>query len=190
MATGLQGCTFCEIVHVKKDRHLKESENAIVIADIAPHAPHHYLILSKRHINKPADLTPADIDLVKEMEQVGREYLREVLKTKGEADIVEDMLRVGFHGSAMISVRHLHMHLLYPIKEMSMVYRSLIFRPGPFFHLTKDVVEQLEKRKNPDGKTDMERHLEGNPAVADLDALPDDKVHAAVVTNLGTSAVG
>lgn len=73
---------------------------------------------------------------------------------------------------------------------MSMVYRSLIFRPGPFFHLTKDVVEQLEKRKNPDGKTDMERHLEGNPAVADLDALPDDKVHAAVVTNLGTSAVG
>ncbi|KHN71369.1 hypothetical protein Tcan_02328 [Toxocara canis] len=124
------------------------------------------------------------------MERVGREYLREALKEKGEADIVEDLLRLGFHNSAMLSVRHLHMHLLYPVTQMNVFYRNFIFRPGRFFHLTKDVIEQLEKRRNPDGKTDLQKHLEGNPAVADPETLPDGKLHAAVVTNLGAGAVG
>ncbi|MFH4985077.1 hypothetical protein AB6A40_011786, partial [Gnathostoma spinigerum] len=61
--------------------------------------------------------TPADIDLVKEMEQAGRDYLREELKEKGEADTVEDLLRTGFHTSVFISINHLHMHILYPVKQ-------------------------------------------------------------------------
>lgn len=56
--------------------------------------------------------------LVKEMDKLGRDYLRETLKEKGEADTVEGLLRMGFHWSIFISVRHLHMHLLYPTREV------------------------------------------------------------------------
>lgn len=52
------------------------------------------------------------------MDLLGRDYLRETLKEKGEADTVEDFLRMGFHWSILVSVRHLHMHLLYPTREV------------------------------------------------------------------------
>lgn len=54
-----------------------------------------------------------------DMEKTGREFLRAELKAKGEADTVEDMLRVGFHWPPLITVNHLHMHILYPIKDVS-----------------------------------------------------------------------
>lgn len=50
------------------------------------------------------------------MDTLGRDYLREILKEKGEADTVEDLLRMGFHWSFFLGVRHLHMHLLYPTR--------------------------------------------------------------------------
>lgn len=36
---------------------------AVVIRDRSPHAPHHYLILSKLHINQASDLTAVDLPL-------------------------------------------------------------------------------------------------------------------------------
>ncbi len=90
----------------------------MVIADQKPLAPHHYLVLSRPHIRKPGHLTHADIELVQSMEQLGREYLREILKAKGEADTVEDRLRIGFHFPPVLKVQHLHMHVLYPANEV------------------------------------------------------------------------
>lgn len=54
------------------------------------------------------------------MEKTGRELLREHLKKKGEADTVEDMLRIGFHLPPLLSVHHLHMHIIYPISDVRM----------------------------------------------------------------------
>ncbi|MFH4983391.1 hypothetical protein AB6A40_010100 [Gnathostoma spinigerum] len=68
MASGVQDCVFCHIIQSDKRKYLKETENTVVINDRSPKAPHHYLVLSKRHIARQNDLTPADIDLVKEME--------------------------------------------------------------------------------------------------------------------------
>lgn len=59
--------------------------------------------------------------------------------------------------------------------QMNIIYRSIVFRPGRFFHTAKDVIESLEKEKNMNGKTDMQRHLEGNPAVDPADHLPNSK---------------
>lgn len=64
------------------------------------------------------------------MDNLGRDYLRETLKEKGEADTVEDMLRLGFHWSKFVSVRHLHMHLLYPTGE---VFEVLIYVRKSYF---------------------------------------------------------
>lgn len=159
MATVVEGCVFCNIVQNKKDQHLKTGENTVVIKDHSPHAPYHFLVLTKSHISKSNDLTVQDIGLVKEMEETGREYLREVLKEKGEADTVEAMLRTGFHKPPFLTVHHLHMHILYPVHDMAFIYRSVVFRPGRFFRLSKTVIEDLEKVKNQDGWTDLEKKI-------------------------------
>ncbi|VDN33911.1 unnamed protein product [Gongylonema pulchrum] len=65
---------------------------------------------------------------------------------------------------------------------MKLLYRSVVFRPGRFFHTTKDVIESLEKEKNLDGKTDLEKELEGNPIIADPEKLPDKKLPTAAAT--------
>ncbi|KAK6017777.1 hypothetical protein OSTOST_16696, partial [Ostertagia ostertagi] len=76
-----------------------------------------FLAVSKAHINRPTDLTAADIPLDRHGKD-GREYLRAELKAKGQADTVEDMLRVGFHWPPLVTVNHLHMHIIYPISEL------------------------------------------------------------------------
>ncbi|VDM09644.1 unnamed protein product [Wuchereria bancrofti] len=173
MATAVQGCVFCSIIHGQHSKHLKSSDNAVVIQDRSPHAPHHYLILSKLHINQASDLTVVDLPLVKEMDRLGRDYLRETLKEKGEADTVEGFLRMGFHWSTFITVRHLHMHLLYPTREMNFIYRSIIFRSGRFFRTTKNVVDNLEKKKSADGRTDRKKEVKkSTPAAIGQNDVP------------------
>ena len=37
----------------------------VIVKDINPKAKHHYLVISKKHISKPTDLTVGDIPLCK-----------------------------------------------------------------------------------------------------------------------------
>ncbi|EFO16100.1 HIT domain-containing protein [Loa loa] len=166
MATAVRGCVFCGIIHGQRDKHLKASENAVLIQDRSPHAPHHYLILSRLHINRASDLTVVDLPLVKEMDRLGRDYLRETLKGKGEADTVEDLLRMGFHWSVFVTVRHLHMHLLYPTREMNFLYRAVVFRSGRFFRTTKSVIDNLEKKRNACGQRDPTKEVKSGPSAS------------------------
>jgi len=145
--SGAQGCLFCDIIHHKREQHLKSNEKAVIIADIKPQAPHHYLVLARSHIRQPGHLTHADIDLVKSMEALGREYLRDMLKAKGESDTVEDLLRIGFHWPPLIKVQHLHMHLIYPSNQMGMIARSVLFRPSRYFRTAQSVLMELEKQR-------------------------------------------
>uniref|UniRef100_A0A8R1DF46 Adenosine 5'-monophosphoramidase HINT3 n=1 Tax=Caenorhabditis japonica TaxID=281687 RepID=A0A8R1DF46_CAEJA len=167
MLTTVAGCKFCDIVKNKKTLHLKEKDKCVVINDIKPKAKHHFLVLSKQHIAKPTDLTAADVPLLEEMERTGRELLREQLKKAGEADTVEDMLRIGFHLPPLLSVHHLHMHVIYPTSDMGLISRKLTFRPGKVFKPVRELVEQLKANA---GVPDP---LQGNPAKDDChDGIP------------------
>ncbi|CAB3396821.1 unnamed protein product [Caenorhabditis bovis] len=146
MMTTVAGCKFCDIAAAKKkDEILKEKEKCIVVKDIKPKSKFHFLVISKQHIPKPTDLTIADIPLIEQMESAGREVLRKHLKKCGDADTIEDMLRVGFHYPPMLNVHHLHMHFIYPISEMGLISRKLTFRPGKVFKSTRDVIENLRQ---------------------------------------------
>uniref|UniRef100_A0AC35UGA8 HIT domain-containing protein n=1 Tax=Rhabditophanes sp. KR3021 TaxID=114890 RepID=A0AC35UGA8_9BILA len=138
-------CMFCDIAQKTDKSILKANNKFVVIKDIKPHAKHHYLVISKTHISKITDVKASDIELIKSMESLGRAYLRAILKDEGEADIVEDMLRVGFHQPPMVSVKHLHMHILYPINSMGLINRHIVFRPGRFFKSATDVMVEMEK---------------------------------------------
>lgn len=50
-------CPFCEL----KDRVLKENERAVVILSNPRKVPGHFLVLPKRHIEEPWQLTPEEL---------------------------------------------------------------------------------------------------------------------------------
>ncbi|VDK53166.1 unnamed protein product [Cylicostephanus goldi] len=110
---------------------------------------------------------------VADMEQTAREYLRAELKAKGEADTVEDLLRVGFHWGPLVTVNHLHMHILYPISELGFFSRNVTFRPGKVFRTTSEIMGELKRAAN------LPDPLQENPAKDDN----PDRLSAHAVAN-------
>ncbi len=101
-------CLFCRIVAgAAPARRIYEDDEMVAIADIAPQAPLHALIIPRRHIQTLNDLTPEDDELV------GRMMRRaaEIAKARG---LAERGFRTVFNCNreAQQSVFHIHLHLL------------------------------------------------------------------------------
>ena len=101
-------CLFCGIV--AKDvpaTRLYEDAEVLAIRDIAPRAPTHILLISRRHIASALDLTDADAPLLGRMFAVAADLAR----SEGIADdgfrLVSNVGRWGGQ-----SVAHLHIHLM------------------------------------------------------------------------------
>lgn len=107
-AEPLPDCLFCRIVAGELPSTKVEEDDAVLaIRDIAPRAPTHILVLSKRHIGSAADLGEADGELL------GRLFAMAagIARSQGIADdgyrIVTNVGRWGGQ-----TVDHLHFHLL------------------------------------------------------------------------------
>jgi diadenosine tetraphosphate (Ap4A) HIT family hydrolase len=104
----MEKCLFCKFISgeipVKK---VFEDEQLIVIEDIAPVAPVHLLIISKKHIVNSLDLNPDDTVLVGHVFQVAAKLAREL----GVADQGFRIVNNNNAGAGQ-SVFHLHFHLL------------------------------------------------------------------------------
>ncbi len=101
-------CIFCRIVAGEIPSTPVGSDDQIVaIRDIAPRAPTHILLLTRRHIGSAAELTDADAPLV------GRAFAMaaEIARSEGIADTgYRVVTNVGRYGGQ--TVDHLHFHLL------------------------------------------------------------------------------
>lgn len=113
--TGLQkgaqrmgDCIFCKIVagHLPA-RKVYEDDQLVVIEDIAPVAPLHLLLISKKHLVNSLDLAPEDEGMV------GHVFLVAARLAK-ERGVSEDGFRIVNNNNAGAgqSVFHLHFHLL------------------------------------------------------------------------------
>jgi histidine triad (HIT) family protein len=101
-------CLFCRIV-AGEIPSTKVDEDAAVLAirDIAPRAPTHILLLSRRHIGSAADLTDADGELL------GRIFSMAagIARAQGiAANGYRIVTNVGAWGGQ--TVDHLHFHLM------------------------------------------------------------------------------
>jgi histidine triad (HIT) family protein len=112
----MSDCLFCKFVSgaipVVK---LYEDEQCIAIADIAPKAPVHCLVIPRRHLSSSLDFNPSSEGLAGHLLAVAAHLARE----KG-IDQRGFRLVLNTHADAGQSVFHVHLHLLggRPLGEM------------------------------------------------------------------------
>ncbi len=103
----MSDCIFCKIIagEIPSDK-LYEDDDVLAFWDIAPQAPTHFLVIPKKHIARPVDISEKD-------ERITGKLLRiaaQIAKENG----IEDNYRVIFNNGAQAGqvVFHLHMHIL------------------------------------------------------------------------------
>ncbi len=101
-------CLFCQIINKEKPAEvIYEDKQILVIKDIQPAAPIHYLAIPKRHISSVNDLAEADKDLIGDLILTAKKVAR-------EAGISESGYRLVFNTGqgAGQTIFHLHLHIL------------------------------------------------------------------------------
>lgn len=101
-------CLFCRIAASELPAtRLYEDDEVLAIRDIAPRAPTHILLISRRHVASALELTDADGPLLGRMFAVAADLAR----SEGIADDGYRLIsNVGRWGGQ--SVAHLHIHLM------------------------------------------------------------------------------
>ena len=101
-------CIFCDIAaNDLPATRLYEDDDVLAIRDIAPRAPTHILLISRRHIPSALDLTDADGPLLGRIFTVAADLAR----SEGIADDGYRLIsNVGRWGGQ--TVDHLHIHLM------------------------------------------------------------------------------
>ncbi len=101
-------CIFCKIIAGEiRGKFVYQDDSVVALEDLNPQAPHHYLIVPRKHIRTTLDLTTADNDLIGQVFQVAG-------KLAHDLGFAEDGFRVvnNCNEGAGQSVWHLHFHLL------------------------------------------------------------------------------
>lgn len=102
-----QDCIFCKIIAKQiPSKPIQETDDIIVIADIAPKAPIHYLIIPKKHIKNIQSTTDADQALL------GKILLMAKTLSENLSGNQEFKLIANNGASVGQSVFHLHVHFL------------------------------------------------------------------------------
>lgn len=100
-------CIFCKIIAGEiPSKKIYEDDDVLAFWDISPQAPVHFLIIPKKHIPRPVDITDEDEQLTGKLLRIGGQIAKE--------NGVEDGYRVIFNNGVKAGqvVFHLHMHIL------------------------------------------------------------------------------
>lgn len=138
-------------------RVLYEDAVCLSFVDIHPASAHHYLVIPKRRIAHAGFLTPRDLPLVLHMTRVAELVAAaNVLPASAVGDgaaarcaaVVAARRRgdvaFGFHRFPLLTVWHLHLHVLAPMPAKSWWYRLLHPRGhGRFFQSPEHVMAEF-----------------------------------------------
>ena len=113
----MEDCLFCKMADgAIPVRKVYEDDTVLAFYDIDPQAPVHFLVIPKKHIASPADISAEDGALVGHIFEVIASLSRELGLAKGYRVVTN----CGKDGGQ--SVQHLHFHVL--------AGRSLAWPPG------------------------------------------------------------
>ncbi len=100
-------CLFCKIVagDIPAEK-LYEDDEVLAFRDIAPQAPVHFLVIPKKHIVDPSNVSEEDERLIGKLIRIGSQIAAE--------NGVGDGFRIIFNNGAKAgqAVFHIHMHIL------------------------------------------------------------------------------
>ena len=100
-------CVFCKIIRGDvPSTMIAESESVIVIKDISPKAPVHYLIIPKKHLSDVRQFDDKDLEIAGQMILMAKN-LSATLPEPGDFKLV-----MNNGSSAGQCVFHAHMHFL------------------------------------------------------------------------------
>jgi len=100
-------CIFCKIINKEiPSKIIKETDSVLVIEDIAPKAPVHYLVLPKKHIQNLSLLAQDDYEYVLHTIKVINELSQELVPPAAFNVIANNGAGAGQ------SVFHLHWHFI------------------------------------------------------------------------------
>ncbi|APR99565.1 histidine triad nucleotide-binding protein [Pajaroellobacter abortibovis] len=104
----MRDCLFCKIAHrFIPARIVAENEYALAFHDVRPVAPHHVLVIPKKHISFLGDAAIED-----------RELLGQLLLMSKEVAVAQQIHETGYRvvinqgENACQSVFHLHLHIM------------------------------------------------------------------------------
>lgn len=101
----MENCIFCKIIRGEiASKLIAENADIIVIQDIAPKAPIHYLIIPKRHIQDVQLMEAGDLFYAEKMFAMAQQLSKTVLG----AEDFKLHINSGKHAGQI--VMHLHMH--------------------------------------------------------------------------------
>ncbi len=103
----MNDCLFCKIINGEiPAEKIYEDDEILAFKDIAPQAPHHFLIIPKKHITGPSAMTEEDDMLCGKLLRIGA-------KVAAENNIVANFRTVINNGKdAGQEVFHMHVHIL------------------------------------------------------------------------------
>ncbi|KAG2443074.1 hypothetical protein HYH02_009488 [Chlamydomonas schloesseri] len=99
-------CPFCGIVAGKNpERVIFRTERLVAFPNIRPEAATHLLVVPAAHVRNTDVLGTDDLEMVEEMDRVGRELLAKTAPAGSE-------LKLGYHVPPWRSIDHLHLHCM------------------------------------------------------------------------------
>lgn len=103
----MDNCIFCKIIAGEiPAKKLYEDDDVLAFWDISPQAPVHFLVIPKKHLTAPVDVTEADDTRVGKLIRIGSQLAAE----NGTGDAFRIVFNNGKNAGQ--EVFHLHMHIL------------------------------------------------------------------------------
>lgn len=104
----MKDCIFCKIINKEIPASvLFEDEQVVAFKDLNPQAPHHYLIIPKKHISMVSEMEDSDQQLIgKLFSTAGKIAQKFNFSADGFRTIINNGTKAGQ------TVFHIHLHLL------------------------------------------------------------------------------